>query len=210
MGWSVFESLTHPQLCPIHCFWQGICSAPSWSPSLATTGRCGREGQPGSWHRAPSPESPPQLPFSFLSSEVTPIVPGLSIQVLWPSLCPSRSMVARFHLDWLPKWRRMSTTSGLCLRPSLAVSPTAPWPPFHPWAASLCQQGTRPSLLTVPLTRRVPHARGGRLCQTVFPFTGSLWPLPQSTPSIPAVMRPQPKGHLGLLFLTGQQGNPQS
>lgn len=69
---------------------------------------------------------------SVLSSEITAIVPGLCLQVLWPRLCPAWSIVASFHLDWLPMWRRTSTTSGPYPGPSPAVSPTTPWSSVHP------------------------------------------------------------------------------
>lgn len=98
-------------------------------------GLCGQVWQGGpAWQLALStvPRALLLSSHSVLSSEITAIVPGLCLQGLWPRLGRAWSIVASFHLDWLPMWRRTSTTSRLYPGPSPAVSPTAPWSPVHP------------------------------------------------------------------------------
>ena len=149
-----------------------------------------------------SPQSPPaRLPFCFLPSEIIPIVPDFCIRVLWPSLSPAWSVVARFHLYWLPKWRGTRTTQRTLPQTQPCRLSRSLMACIHPWAAGLHRQGTRSCLLMVPLTGCVLRARGGSLCQTALHFTESHWPPPQPAPSVPVTMRPQPKRHLGPAFL---------
>lgn len=182
MGWHIVKGPGHLPLCPGLCPWRGVPAAPSRSPSLVGAG--GRASSAaGTQHSPQSPPAPP--PCSFLPSEITPIVPDLCIQVLWPSRSPAWSVVATFHLNWLPKWRGTRTTQCTLPRTQPRRLSHSLEASVRPRAAGLHQRGIGSCLSMVPLARRVLHARGDGLRQTAFHFPEPHWPPPQLNSQCP-------------------------